>query len=574
MNALPVTSGLPESLGQVLLAQGLVTQADLERALASQAVSHARLGRLLVRIGALSEDSLLPVLGHHLGLTVLSEEELHAQSANILRTVDSMDMPRSWFGEQGLVVFEAADGELHCAARYPQDSFLQEVMMAKSGSHTLCWHLLRSRDAEWLTKLLAPSNANSLAGDEAAHLRELAEEAPVIELVNTVFAQAADEGASDIHIEPEEHEFLVRLRVDGVLQTRSTLPADRFAAIASRIKLIAGLDIAERRLPQDGRITLRVSGVDLDVRVSVVPGVHGESVVMRLLAKNRAEFRLDRLGFELDHLEKFLRWAREPNGIVLVTGPTGSGKSTTLYAALAEVNDGASKIITVEDPVEYRMRGVTQIQTQADIGYTFGRALRAILRQDPDIIMIGEIRDLETAEIAVQSALTGHTVFSTLHTNDAIAAFIRLIDMGVEPFLVASSVRAVQAQRLVRRLCEQCAVNATAPAAMANFLEALRERQPSHFEQPARWREPVGCPHCRHTGYKGRLGIYELVDVTPELQSAVMQRLPGHELTALARSQGWRSLREDGLIKARKGHTSVEEVLRVTGISDSTAEDL
>ena len=564
---------LQQPLGQFLLQRGLINAPDLDRALASQKLTNTRLGRLLVRLGAISEDNLLPALAEHLGLPLLSETELHAQAANIVRSIEMLGIPRNWFSERGLVVFEAADGVLHCAARYPQDSFLQEVMGAKAHGHQLVWHLMRSRDEEWLTKLLAPSNDGGLAGDEAAHLRELAEEAPVIDLVNTVFAQAADENASDIHIEPEEHEFFVRLRIDGVLQTRATLPAARFPAVSSRIKLIAGLDIAERRLPQDGRITLRVSGVDLDVRVSVVPGVHGESVVMRLLPKNRAEFRLDRLGLEPDHLKQFLRWAREPNGIVLVTGPTGSGKSTTLYAALAEVNDRASKIITVEDPVEYRMRGVTQIQTQAEIGYTFGRALRAILRQDPDIIMIGEIRDLETAEIAVQSALTGHTVFSTLHTNDALSAFTRLVDMGVEPFLVASSVRAVQAQRLVRRLCTACALPAEDPAGLGELLQTLRDSAPALFEQPARWRRAVGCPLCQHTGFKGRLGIYEMVDVSPAVQSAIMQRLPAHEITALARAQGYRNLREDGLVKAWHGLTSVDEVLRVTGAAEVVTED-
>ncbi len=564
----------PLPLGQFLLERGLINAPDLDRALASQKLTATRLGRLLVRLGAISEDNLLPALAEHLGLPLLDEAELHAQAANITRSIEMLGMPRGWFAERGLVVYEAADGVLHCAARYPQDSFVQEVMAAQARGHQLVWHLMRSRDEEWLAKLLAPSADGGVVGDEAAHLRELAEEAPVIDLVNTVFAQAADENASDIHIEPEEHEFHVRLRIDGVLQTRATLPAERFAAVASRIKLIAGLDIAERRLPQDGRITLRVSGVDLDVRVSVVPGVHGESVVMRLLPKNRAEFRLDRLGLEPDHLKQFLRWAREPNGIVLVTGPTGSGKSTTLYAALAEVNDRASKIITVEDPVEYRMRGVTQIQTQAEIGYTFGRALRAILRQDPDIIMIGEIRDLETAEIAVQSALTGHTVFSTLHTNDALSAFTRLVDMGVEPFLVASSVRAVQAQRLVRRLCPACAQAADAPAGLVELLAGLRAGNPALFEQPARWRRAVGCAQCQHTGFKGRLGIYELVDVSPEIQSAIMQRLPAHEITALARAQGYRNLREDGIVKAWQGLTSVEEVLRVTGAAEAVTEDI
>ncbi|PZP27291.1 MAG: type II secretion system protein [Roseateles depolymerans] len=571
MNPMSSSERLP--LGQFLLERGLINAADLERALASQQMAGLRLGRLLVRLGAISEDNLLPALAEHLGLSLLGEAELQAESANILRTVEMLGIPRPWFAERGLVVFEAADGALHCAARYPQDSFLQEVMSAQAQGHQLVWHLMRSRDEEWLAKLLAPQSDDGIGGDETAHLRELAEEAPVIELVNTVFAQAADENASDIHIEPEEHEFFVRLRVDGVLQTRATLPSERFAAVASRIKLIAGLDIAERRLPQDGRITLRVSGVDLDVRVSVVPGVHGESVVMRLLPKNQAEFRLDRLGLEPDHLKLFLRWAREPNGIILVTGPTGSGKSTTLYAVLSEVNDRQSKIITVEDPVEYRMRGVTQIQTQAEIGYTFGRALRAILRQDPDIIMIGEIRDLETAEIAVQSALTGHTVFSTLHTNDALSAFTRLVDMGVEPFLVASSVRAVQAQRLVRRLCPHCAKPAEMPGGIAPLLDDLRERAPGLFENAPNWRVAGGCEHCQHTGYRGRLGIYEMVDVSPDIQTAIMQRQPAHHLAALARAQGYRTLREDGLVKAWQGLTSVEEVLRVTGTSDAVAEE-
>jgi general secretion pathway protein E len=563
-----------QPLGQFLLDRGLIHSADLERALASQKLSGGRLGRMLVRLGAISEDSLLPALAEHLGLTLLNEAELQAQAANIVRTIDTLGMPAAWFVERGLVVYEEADGVLHAAARYPQDSFIQEVLTAKAQGHGLMWHLMRSRDEEWLAKLLAPPVEGGIATDETAHLRELAEEAPVIDLVNTVFAQAADENASDIHIEPEEHEFFVRLRVDGVLHTRATLPAERFAAVASRIKLIAGLDIAERRLPQDGRITLRVSGVDLDVRVSVLPGVHGESVVMRLLPKNRAEFRLDRLGLEPDHLKQIVRWAHEPNGIILVTGPTGSGKSTTLYAALAEVNDRSSKIITVEDPVEYRMRGVTQIQTQAEIGYTFGRALRAILRQDPDIIMIGEIRDLETAEIAVQSALTGHTVFSTLHTNDALSAFTRLIDMGVEPFLVASSVRAVQAQRLVRRLCSACARPSEAPVGLRTWLGELQARIPALAGKPPTWREAVGCPHCQHTGYRGRLGIYEMVEVSLEIQSAIMQQVPGHELAALARAQGYRNLREDGVIKAWQGLTSLDEVLRVTGSAETVVEDV
>jgi general secretion pathway protein E len=564
---LPMAPG-GQLLGQLLLARNLITPADLERALATQHASHVRLGRLLVRMGAVSEDTLLPVLAEQLGLDLLSEEQLHAQAASIVRTVDALNIPRAWCIANGLAVFESADGALHCANRTPQDSLLREVIGALPSELAVVWHLIRSRDADWLVKLLSTGPGEVSAGDDVAHLRELAEEAPVIELVNTVFSQAADENASDIHIEPDAHEFHVRLRVDGVLQTRSRLPIERFAAVASRIKLIAALDIAERRLPQDGRMSVRAAGVDFDVRVSVVPGVHGESVVMRLLPKDRGHLRLGRLGLATDHLAKLTQWAHEPNGIVLVTGPTGSGKSTTLYAVLAEVNDRSTKIITVEDPVEYQMRGVTQIQAQAEIGYGFARALRAILRQDPDIIMIGEIRDLETAEIAVQSALTGHTVYSTLHTNDALSAFTRLIDMGVEPFLVVSAVRAVQAQRLVRRLCSHCAQPTALPDGVQALWSRLAQDHAPVVPERTSWMRPVGCPQCQGTGFKGRLGIYELVDVTPKLQAAVMRRAPDSELAILARSQGYRNLREDGMLKAAAGLTSIDEVWRVTGSAE------
>ena len=396
--------------------------------------------------------------------------------------------------------------------------------------------------------------------DDVSHLRELAEEAPVIELVNNILAQAMDQRASDIHIEPEEQLFHVRMRTDGILHTRMTLPSSRYPAVASRVKLISGMDIAERRLPQDGRLSVRVSGQEVDVRVSAVPAVHGESIVLRLLPKERQDLSLERLGFSRRDLDLFRAWAREPNGIVLVTGPTGSGKSTTLYATLEEMNQRDRKMITVEDPVEYEVGGVTQIQANAEIGYTFARALRAILRQDPDVIMIGEIRDLETAEIAVQSALTGHLVLSTLHTNDAVSAFTRLVDMGVEPFLVATSVRAVQAQRLVRQLCKHCSQPTEVLPAVARLLEHIEDT-----DLEPDWRKPVGCVKCQGTGYRGRLGIYELVDVSSEMQELIISGATAEKMRALATEQGGRSLREDGLLKARAGHTSVEEVVRVTG---------
>jgi general secretion pathway protein E len=305
-------------------------------------------------------------------------------------------------------------------------------------------------------------------------LRELAEDAPVVSLVNNLIAQAVEARASDIHLEPGERLLEVRLRIDGVLHVRQTLPMDRYAAVASRIKLIAGIDIAERRLPQDGRISTRAAGAEMDVRVSTIPAVYGESIVMRLLPKQRDDLSLERLGMRPAQLQQFKRWLHMPNGLVLVTGPTGSGKSTSLYSALAATNDRTRKIVTVEDPVEFRLPHVIQVQAQPDIGYTFARALRAFLRHDPDIIMVGEIRDRETAEIAIQSALTGHLVLATLHTNDAPSAITRLVDMGIEPFLVAASLRAVMAQRLVRRLCEGCAVDQ--PAAPPSVGDAILAR--------------------------------------------------------------------------------------------------
>jgi general secretion pathway protein E len=554
----------------MLIARELISAADLERALTLQKQVRARLGSVLVRIGAISEDMLLPVLADQLGISLVGEDDLPVAGAEYRRAVALTGLNADWFAESGVLLWEGVDGTLHCASRNPMDAFLRETLSVALPSHALAWHFARSRDVERMSRAMNASDTPNYA-DDVAHLKELAEEAPVIELVNNLFAGATDENASDIHIEPEEHEFVVRYRVDGVLQTRGTFSRDRFDAVASRIKLISGLDIAERRLPQDGRITIRAAGIDMDIRVSVIPQVHGESIVMRLLPKERKDFSLSRLGMEPDHLAAFERWAKEPHGIVLVTGPTGSGKSTSLYAALAVANDRHHKIITVEDPVEYRMKGITQIQTHAEIGYTFSRALRAILRHDPDIIMIGEIRDLETAEIAVQSALTGHMVFSTIHTNDAISTFTRLTDMGVEPFLVASSVRAVEAQRLVRRLCPQCAKPAAPPAALLETVAELKSRFPKLFDTPPAFREAAGCGHCSQTGYRGRVGIYEFVEVSPRIQSAIMQRMPAHELVAMARESGYRNLREDGLIKAWRGQTSVDEVLRVTGITGEEA---
>ena len=541
----PAVASLP--IGQILLHQGKIAEADLARALAFQRAHGGRLGGILIRLGALSEESLLPALADQTGYSLVSLEDV--PDAHHAAALQRLRVEASWPKQTQVLVWEDALGNLHASAPDPMDPDLQEAVVALADA-PVAWHFTRTQEFERV--LAASGGTRPGEGFDAAQLRELAEDAPIVNLVNSLIAQAIDERASDIHLEPGEHHGEIRYRIDGVLHTRSDLSMDRYPAVASRIKLIANLDIAERRLPQDGRITLRASGADMDMRVSVMPAVHGESIVMRLLPKKREDLGLERLGLEPDHLAQLRGWLDLPSGIVLVTGPTGSGKSTTLYAALNAINDRKRKIVTVEDPVEHQLAGVIQIQVQAEIGYTFARALRSILRHDPDVIMIGEIRDRETAEIAIQSALTGHLVLATLHTNNALSAFTRLVDMGIEPFLVAASCQAVMAQRLVRRLCPHCSRPADVPPG-----------------EPGDWREPVGCPQCQNTGYRGRTGIYELVGVGPALRHAIASAAPAAELERLADAAGRRDLRADGMLKAARGLTSVEEVARLAGTEGS-----
>lgn len=548
-------------LGELLVERQLVTTGDVQKALAFQAQFGGRIGSVLVRLGALSEDSLVPVLSEQLDIPMLAGDEWPAGGEGVRSTLSDAGCSLEWWLDNGIVAWQLEGKGVLAVARDPLAPSVNEAL-DKAFGQTWTWRLAKSQETERLIDMVGNSRSRDDMGldDDVSHLRELAEEAPVIELVNNILAQAMDQRASDIHIEPEEAVFNVRMRTDGVLHTRMVLPASRYPAVASRVKLISGMDIAERRLPQDGRLSVRVSGQEVDVRASSVPAVHGESIVLRLLPKERKDLSLEGLGFAARDLALFRTWVAEPHGVILVTGPTGSGKSTTLYATLEEMNQRDRKIITVEDPVEYEVDGVTQIQANSDIGYTFARALRAILRQDPDVIMIGEIRDLETAEIAVQSSLTGHLVLSTLHTNDAVSAFTRLVDMGVEPFLIATSVRAVQAQRLVRRLCPHCC----RPAVVLPVFEQMAGSLVDEGSE-ANWKEAVGCPRCQGTGYRGRLGIYELVDVTPELQELVIAGATAEKMRGLVNAQGGRTLRDDGLLKARAGLTTVEEVVRVTG---------
>jgi general secretion pathway protein E len=397
---------------------------------------------------------------------------------------------------------------------------------------------------------------------EIGHLRDMAREAPTIQLVNLLLLRAIQMGASDIHLEPYENDFRVRYRKDGILYEAESPPKGLQAVVISRLKIMARLDIAERRLPQDGRFRLKVKGHDIDFRVSTIPTLLGESMVIRILDREKVIFDLHGLGFPARELHQFTDLIQKPYGMILVTGPTGSGKTTTLYAALELINSPEKKIITIEDPVEYRLAGVTQMQVKPSIGLTFARGLRHIVRQDPDVVLVGEIRDRETAEIAVHAALTGHLVFSTLHTNDAAGAITRLLEMGIEDFLLASAILGIQAQRLVRLICPQCRVPLPADAASQELRRigngAITGNEVKQLYTGA------GCPACVNTGYQGRTGIYELLLVDDAVRQLILQRADASALRQLAIRQGMQTLAADGWSKVAQGLTTVQEVLRVT----------
>jgi len=419
-----------------------------------------------------------------------------------------------------------------------------------------------SQDTQDINKFIENIDGNEFdhateAGEDVGYLKDLASEAPIIKLVNMLISRAVESRASDIHVEPFEDDLKVRYRIDGVLHNVETIPKKLQAALISRLKLMAKLNIAERRLPQDGRIRIRVSDKEIDLRVSTIPIIYGESVVMRILDKEGIVIDLDRLGFPEEILLPFKKLIAKPNGIVLVTGPTGSGKTTTLYGALDKINLPDRKIITVEDPVEYQLKGLNQIQVKPQIGLNFENTLRHIVRQDPDVIMIGEIRDLQTAEIAVQSALTGHLVFSTLHTNDAPSAITRLLDLGVESFLLSSTIRGILAQRLVRVLCLHCREKDTSSI-------SLEELAPFGVGADVDLYRGKGCDQCAHTGYRGRTGIYELLVVDDDIRRLILKNADANELRAAAIRLGMKTLLENGVAKVSKGITTLSEVFRVT----------
>lgn len=418
-------------------------------------------------------------------------------------------------------------------------AMIWRTMYELDASFVIARHAYIERFISGLYDNQAEDGDSAKDGDSEQALRDLAKEAPIVRLVNDIFTRAQEMGTSDIHVEPAEMEVLIRFRIDGLLQTVMRPPKNQYAAIASRIKLLAGMNIAERRLPQDGRID--IAGVNpIDVRVSTVPCMHGESIVLRLLQKDAAIFDLDKVGLLPDNREALETMFKMPHGMILVVGPTGSGKTTTLYCIMAVLNQDFRKIITIEDPVEYQMEGLTQIHVKSQIGLTFASGLRAIVRQDPDVILVGEIRDRETAEIAIHAALTGHLVLSTLHTNDAAGAITRLVEMGVEGFLISSSLLGIVSQRLVRRICSKCGGTGKIP------------------EEPAK-----RCRNCMGSGYRGRIAIFELMQINDELRAAINAHKDTTELNAIARKHGMRTLREDGELKVQKNWTTESEVTRV-----------
>jgi len=555
------------TLEQLLLEQGRLSADDLRKVKRLQQERGERLERLLLDLGFISEDDLLPLLSAYLGIDAVHRRDF----PTVPVPLGSVNL--KFLKHAKVLPLGQTNGTLTVAMADPADYYTLQGLRIATGLE-IDPRLARERDIlEGLEAAYGNGDPSAAGGstepaedtleyltddeEDVNHLRDLASEAPVIRLVNMLINRAVEQRASDIHIEPFENELKVRYRIDGVLHEVET-PARRLqAAIVSRIKIMAKLNIAERRLPQDGRIKLRLLGKEIDLRVSTLPTLYGESVVLRILDRSSIIVNLDSLGFPEETLAQFSRLITKPYGMVLVTGPTGSGKTTTLYGALDKINSPDKKIITIEDPVEYQLLGVNQIHVKPQIGLTFANGLRSIVRQDPDVIMVGEIRDFETAEIAIQAALTGHLVFSTLHTNDAAGAVSRLLEMGVEDYLLASSLLGVLAQRLVRTVCQKC----REPAEMA--AEVMSEITGGNGEVvQAMWGR--GCEECAHTGYRGRQGIFELLLVNDPVRQLILKRASADAIKDAAVELGMTSLRDDGWRKVRLGITTVSEVVRVT----------
>ena len=556
-------------VGEVFVEMGLLTQEQIDQILAEKHVSHLRVGDIAVARGWVTKNDLMEALSRRLGIKYLDlgSIKIDPVASDLISEKDARRysaIPVSFVDEHTLLVAMAdpsnivAIDDLRILTGFdiePAISSSEDIvaMLGKMrrADEQVSEHLgVRGHDAEDEPSL-----------DELRDIREQVDAAPVVKLVNGVLARAADEGASDVHFEPQAKELLIRFRHDGVLHEIMTIPKRLQAGVVSRLKIMADLDIAERRVPQDGRIGLTVGGRPIDMRVASLPTVYGEKIVIRLLDRSNVMLRLEELGFSDAALARYKRSFMKPYGAVMVTGPTGSGKSTTLYGTLNILNTPEKNIITVEDPVEYRLAGINQVQINPKAGLTFASGLRSILRCDPDIIMVGEIRDRETALIAIESALTGHLVLSTLHTNNAPGALSRLTEMGVEPFLTASAVDCVIAQRLVRRLCEHCREEYKPTQEMLERLE-FPEEAVKNWKGITLYRA-TGCSRCSTTGYKGRLGIYEIMPVSEAIERLIVERKSADEIGRVAHAEGMGTLREDGLERVLQGLTSIEEISRV-----------
>ncbi len=551
-------------LTDVIIEMGLVPRERVEQAIESSRNEGMTPERVLLANGAITSDGLSRALAERYGLDHLDLDifPVDMGAANLVASTAAkryQAVPVA-FVDKRTVLLAMADPSNVLAVDDVAIMTGYEVRVAVASPDAIGDLISRMNRFD---DVVTAADAHEEAGESSAeivNLRETADDAPVVKLVNQIVAQAVERGASDVHLSPDGHELRVRARIDGILHDLTTVPRRMAAGVISRMKIMADLDIAERRLPQDGRVGLNVDGRHVDLRIVTLPSVHGESIVMRILDKDSVVMKLEKLGMADSERERFEKAFHETHGAVLVTGPTGSGKSTTLYAALLELNTPEKNIITVEDPVEYQIEGLTQVQVSTKVGLTFATGLRAMVRADPDVIMVGEIRDRETAQIAVESALTGHLVLSTLHTNDAPSAIARLTEMGIEPFLVASAVDCVLAQRLARMLCANCKQRTIVPA------EVLRESgYKARVDLEAY--EPGGCRRCGGTGYRGRVGVYEVMLLSPEIRRLALERRSADEIREVAIREGMRRLRDDGLEKARQGLTSVAEIARVVGSS-------
>ncbi|NLT34624.1 MAG: Flp pilus assembly complex ATPase component TadA [Gaiellales bacterium] len=555
-------------MGEILIEMGLITPEQLSEALEEQRVSHRRMGDIVVAKEWVTPSQLAKARGHQLGVRFvdLQDARLEASAGGLITERDARRyaaLPVSFVDDHTILVAMVdpanilAIDDLRILTGYDIEPAIapeEDIFESIANLSKLEDKVGTSIDGD------VPADSR-VTPDEIHDILEQVDEAPIVKLVNGVIAQAVEDGASDIHFEPQAKELLIRFRHDGVLHEAMSIPHRMQSGVLSRVKIMADLDIAERRVPQDGRMGLTVGGKPIDMRVASLPTVYGEKIVIRLLDRSNVMLRLEDLGFSEKALARYRKSFTKPYGAILVTGPTGSGKSTTLYATLNILNSPEKNIITVEDPVEYRLNRINQVHVNPRAGLTFAAGLRSILRCDPDIIMIGEIRDRETAQIAVESALTGHLVLSTLHTNDAPGALSRLTEMGIEPFLTASAVDCVLAQRLARRLCDHC---------KEPYRPTREMLQRSDFPQEAvdGWEEvtlyrAVGCRRCNHTGYRGRLGIYEVMPVSEAIERLTVERKSADEIGRVAVAEGMLGLREDGIDKVLEGLTSVEEIARV-----------